>query len=170
MDPDTAQALIERYGLQPHPEGGYYRETYRSAAKIHPPGYSGERHFSTGIYFLLPQGAVSRFHRIKSDEMWHFYLGGPLTLVQIDAQGGIATVVLGSDWQAGHQLQHVVPAGHWFGGFPNPDSTYSLVGCTVSPGFDFADFEMGQREALLRRFPHAQDYIRKLTESAPLGD
>lgn len=159
--------LIELHSLKPHPEGGYFRETYRSAGEIpteHLPEHGGARNHSTAIYFLLPEGTKSVLHRIKSDEVWHFYLGGPLTLIQIAPDGTVEEVVLGQDVQAGQKVQHVVPAGYWFGAYPCAGSAYSFVGCTVAPGFDFADFEMGNRDELLKLFPLAGVIIRALTE------
>jgi len=146
--------------METHPEGGYFKETYRSKETI--PG--GDRNYSTGIYFLLPEGTFSKLHRIKSDEMWHFYLGDPLTIVQISPQGKVEEVLLGQDVLAGQRVQHVVPAGYWFGAFPNPGSLYSFVGCTVAPGFDFVDFEMGDRETLLKEYPNAKEIIERLTD------
>ena len=137
----TADEIIAALKLQPHPEGGFYRETYRSA-------------HSTAIFFLLPEGAVSRLHRIKSDEVWHFYAGGPLRIVELGA---------GSTVLSPRQPQHVVAAGRWFGAYPEQGSGYSLVGCTVAPAFRFEDFELGSREDLLREFPDARAQIEKLT-------
>lgn len=148
--------------LAPHPEGGFYKETYRSAETMSRAGDT--RNVSTAIYFLLPKGARSLFHRIKSDEAWHFYLGGPLTIVQIAPTGRIETVTLGQNIALGEQLQHVVPAGCWFGALPSSEHDYSLVGCTVAPGFDFADFEIARREELMARYPLAARWILKLTE------
>lgn len=158
MRAPTAAELIEAYGLEPHPEGGYFKETYRSEQKIS--ALQGERSCSTAIYFLLPRGAKSRLHRIKSDEIWHFHLGGPLTLMQICPSGRSRSVVMGPDVRKGQLLQHVVPAGYWFGAYPEGD--YSFVGCTVAPGFDFADFQLGEREDLLSRFPAAGDVVERL--------
>jgi len=149
------KSLVETLKLQPHPEGGFYRETYRAAGK------TGDRNYSTAIYYLLPAGAVSRLHRIKSDELFHFYLGGPMTLVELGPKGEVETVTLGQDVAAGQRLQHVVPAGKWFGGFC-AGGDFSLVGCTVAPGFDFADFELGDKAALLARYPGARDLIERI--------
>lgn len=159
--------LIELYSLEPHPEGGYFRETYRAQGKIpdeYLSGYEGERCRATAILFLIPEGNKSRLHRLKSDEIWHFYIGGPLILVQISPKGEVEEVMLGKDVMAGQKVQHVVPAGYWFGAYPCDGSKYSFVGCTVAPGFEFADFEMGNREELLTQFPHARDVIQKLTD------
>lgn len=154
-----ARELIERFGLLPHPEGGHYRETYRSGGTIPaaalPPAFGGDRQYSTAIVFLLENGDVSRLHRIRSDEIWHFYGGGPLRLAMISPEGAVREIVLGSDIGAGKHVQTIVPAGVWFGAKPCAGTAFSLVGCTVAPGFDFADFEMGEREALKTAFPEA---------------
>lgn len=163
----TAEELVRLYDLQPHPEGGYYRETYRAKGSI-PKGalpkiFKGDRNYSTAIYFLLPEGAVSKIHRIAADELWHFYLGDPLTVASIYPDGRMETVTLGQNVKAEEQVQYMVPAGCWFGAYPHPGSRFSFVGCTVAPGFDFADFEMGNRATLLQQFPHAKEIIERLT-------
>jgi len=158
MNGDTLDASfwISHLQLQPHPEGGYYRETYRSIEKINrealPARYPGSRAFSTGIYYLLEEGDFSAFHRIKSDEMWHFYAGGPLEIHMIDGSC-YSVVVLGDDARAGQHLQSVVPQGVWFASKPVTTAGFSLVGCTVSPGFDYADFEMGSSSQVFERCP-----------------
>jgi hypothetical protein len=161
-----AQEIIELYGLQKHPEGGYFRETYRADGKMvaaEPGGaLAGPRNFSTAIFFLLTKGDRSRLHRIKSDEVWHFYRGGPLTVAEIRPDGTVRKTVLGPDIKAGQKLQHVVPAGSWFGAWPEEGTEYALVGCTVAPGFDFSDFELGERSELLKRFPRSKDIIERL--------
>ena len=125
--------LIQRFKLTEHPEGGFYAQTYRSP-------------HSTAIHFLLTQKDISKFHRIKSDELWHFYLGGSLTIVEITPAGKTLTTVLGQKYSKGESLQYAVKAGHWFGAYCNEGTEFSLVGCTVAPGFDFKDFEMAKRE------------------------
>ncbi len=165
---DSVQALIARFDLHPHPEGGFFRETYRSSEGLPvaslPARYGSDRSFCTGIYYLLPEGTTSRLHRLKSDEMWHFYLGGPLGLVQLFPDGTLERVVLGQDIAMGQSVQHVVPAGVWFGARPGAGSGFSFVGCTVAPGFDFADFEIGKRDGLIRSYPGAQDVIEQFTD------
>jgi predicted cupin superfamily sugar epimerase len=154
----SLENLIKKFDLKAHPEGGYFKEYYRSSETISqqalPVRFKGDRCFSTSIYFLLPYGSISRLHRIAADEIWHFYLGGPLELLQLFPEGKIEKIVLGQDVEAGQMLQHVVPAGCWFGATPVEGSTYSFVGCTVAPGFDFDDFEMADVDALGRQFPH----------------
>ena len=161
------KTLIEHLNLTRHPEGGWYRETYRSSetapANALPERFGGERAFCTAIYFLLGKHNISALHRIKSDEMWHFYSGTTLTVHMLTPGGEHATIRLGSDLAAGETYQAVVPAGCWFGAEVSGDGEYALVGCTVAPGFDFADFEMGSRDALLRQFPEQTDIILKLT-------
>jgi predicted cupin superfamily sugar epimerase len=159
--------LVRELDLQPHPEGGYFRETYRAseslAAAALPRRFGGERSISTAIYFLLEGGQASRLHRIKADEVWHFYAGDPLIVVEIDAAGVLKTTRLGGDLGAGAVYQHVVPAGSWFGASPAEGGQFALVGCTVAPGFDFADFELADRAAFLAEYPEHQDWIRRLT-------
>lgn len=155
--------LIEAYGLAPHPEGGFFKETYRSAEKMTTRG-GVSRPISTGILFLLPEGEKSRLHRIKSDELWHFHLGGALRLTQISPEGTVTDVLLGPDYKKGHLLQHVVPARHWFGAEPEPGAGFCFVGCTVAPGFDFDDFDLGPRATLLARFPDARETVLRLTD------
>lgn len=150
-----ARRLVEKLGLDPHPEGGYYRETYRASDMVSTP--RGPRPASTAIYFLLPAGGVSRLHRIQSDEVWHFYEGGPLRVVEL-AGGEACETVLGPE-----NPQHMVRACTWFGAYPEEGTEYSLVGCTVAPGFDFADFLLGERAELLRAFPKAGALVEKLT-------
>jgi hypothetical protein len=159
----TAADLVRKLNLQPHPEGGYFRETYRAAESIGadalPRRFSGTRSISTAIYFLLEAGQCSHLHRIRSDEVWHFHAGDPLDIVEIDAAGSLKTTRLGSDLL----FQHVVPAGVWFGATPAPGGRFALVGCTVAPGFDFADFELADQAKLLAEYPRHQDWIRRLT-------
>lgn len=164
----TVDELVKQFNLQLHPEGEFFKETYRDKGTIAksalPSRFKGDRSFSTAIYFLLPEGTKSRLHRIPSDEVWHFYLGDPLTIVQISPEGKIGKIVLGQDIQAGQKVQHGVPARCWFGAYPNAGSRFSFVGCTVAPGFDFADFEIGKRSELLKQFPNAREEINFLTD------
>lgn len=160
---------IERLDLRPHPEGGYFRETYRAAESIAasalPPRFGGGRAFATAIYFLLTRDAFSAFHRIRSDEIWHFYARQSVTLAILeDVGGGRLTIAsLGRDPARGERPQIVVPAGAWFGAEVAPAGTYALVGCTVAPGFDFADFDLAERAALLARYPRHRGVIERLT-------
>ncbi|MGB0453394.1 MAG: cupin domain-containing protein [Bacteriovoracaceae bacterium] len=162
---NEVEKIIQQFELTPHPEGGFFKETYRSNESYenlgHP--YEGSRFYSTAIYFLLPQGHKSALHRISSDEIWHFHLGGPMELVQISPSGELERIIIGPDFERGQKLQHVVPAGFWFGGSPLEGSEFSFVGCTVSPGFDFQDFELGGREKLLSSFPEHSELIHFYT-------
>ncbi|MGH7332036.1 MAG: cupin domain-containing protein [Candidatus Rokuibacteriota bacterium] len=162
----SAADWIAHLGLTAHPEGGHFRETYRAAERMAgadlPPRYGGPRSFSTAIYFLLCSGEVSRLHRIKSDEIWHFYAGDPLTIFLIHPGGALREIALGSDPDRGQTLQAVVPAGAWFGAALLPGTPYSLVGCTVAPGFEFADFELGDRRQLIRCHPQHTVLIERL--------
>lgn len=157
---------IGQLDLKPHPEGGYFNEVYRSHEGIPQPAlparFTGDRSFCTAIYYLLEAGDFSAFHRIKSDETWHFYAGGPLDVVMLSTDGA-RTVRLGRTLHKGELLQMTVPAGVWFAAKLAEGSRYALAGCTVSPGFDFEDFEMGQRQELCAQFPMCQDEIARLT-------
>lgn len=153
----TAQEIAKSLDLKPHPEGGFYRETYRAGGKFE------DRNYSTAIYFLLTPSNFSALHRIKSDEVWHFYMGDPITIVEISQDGKPKKTVVGPDITKGQQPQYVVPAGAWFGSYLNEGGGWGLVGCTVAPGFDFADFEMGKREELMKKYPEAKAEIVRLT-------
>ncbi len=165
----TAEYWIEKLHLQPHPEGGYFRETYRSAEVIPqhtlPDRFASDRTFSTCIYFLLNRRQYSAFHTLKQDEVWHFYEGSPLTLHILDPNGTYTPVKLGRDPEAGESLQAVVGAGNWFAADVHNTRSYALVGCTVAPGFDFADFEMADRQQLMAAFPNHCDLIEKYTKA-----
>ena len=141
-----ANQLIAQLQLQPHPEGGHYRETYRAQELVTTP--RGPRAASTAILFLLGAGEHSCWHRIASDELWHHHGGGGLVIHELTPSGQTRSTHLGLNLPAGEQPQHVVAAGHWFAAEPVPGSPWSLVGCTVAPGFDFADFELARPEQL----------------------
>lgn len=165
----TQQDLISTLGLQPHPEGGFYKETYRSKESIPAHGltetYGAPRSFSTCIYFLLTSEAFSAFHRVKQDEAWHFYLGSPLKIHAIDPNGRYSETIIGNRFEKGEVPQHMVTGGDWFGAEVFEDGGFSLVGCTVAPGFDFADFELARRSELIRSFPQHQTIIEALTRA-----
>jgi predicted cupin superfamily sugar epimerase len=161
--------MIDRYirdlHLQPHPEGGWYSETYRSDESTSglPARFSGERSFSTAIYFLVPGSTFSAFHRILSDELWHFYDGDMLEIFVIDESGTLSIISLGRDTERGQVFQAVVKSGAWFASRCSVAEGFSLVGCTVSPGFDFADFELADRSELIKRYPQHEECITALT-------
>lgn len=154
--------LIELLSLVPHPEGGYYREIFRAAITVEGTPHGAPRSASTAIYFLLPAGSFSAWHRVASDEAWHFYDGDPLELHTIDASGAHAFTLLGRDVAAGERPQHVVPAGVWQAARPR-GSRFTLVGCTVAPGFDFADFEMPTRARMHELLPAHRDLVDALS-------
>lgn len=162
----TAEQIIQQYNLLPHPEGGYYKQTYISEETIPAAGlperFSSARHFSTAIYFLLGGNDYSAFHRIKSDELWHFYAGEGLHIYVIHPDGEAELLKLGNDLVNGYSFQYVVKAGCWFASQPVTQNGFSLVGCTVAPGFDFADFEMGEKNQLLETFPQHKEWISRL--------
>ena len=158
--------LIQQYNLQPHPEGGWYCQTYKSDEQITaeslPQRFGGNRAFSTAIYFLLEKGNFSAFHRIKSDECWHFYAGDPLDIYIIHQSGELEQISLGKDFERGQKFQHVVPANCWFGSRPAPGSNYCFVGCTVSPGFEFDDLELADANSLSIVYPQHNAIIKEL--------
>lgn len=162
-----AEKYIEMLNLQKHPEGGYFKEVYRSAeyyeAKLLPGNYSGNRNLSTSIYFLLEGNDVSKFHRLKSDETWHFYDGSSVIIYVLDQKGKLSQICLGKNLELGEQLQVTIEKGCWFGAELKGDSSFCLIGCTVAPGFDFDDFELAERNLLLGSYPQYVDVINKLT-------
>ena len=165
----TAEQLIEFFKMEPLPgEGGYYVETYRASEKIPAESldkrYGGERNHSTAILYLLTADTCSRLHRVKSDEVFHFYFGGAVTMLQLSSNGRGKVLTLGCDISGGQVVQAVVPRGVWQGCFLNPGGEFALMGCSVSPGFEFEDFETGDRKELLADHSKYQDLICKLTE------
>ncbi len=163
----SAQYWIEKLKLAKHPEGGYFREVYRAneiiSKKSLPDRYSSFRPFSTSIFFLLKGNEFSAFHRLKSDEIWHFYDGSPLLLYLIDSKGKLTTVRVGRNPDRNETLQIVIPKGFWFAAEVVDKNSFSLIGCTVSPGFDFEDFELGSKELLTNKFPQHKSLIKRLT-------
>jgi predicted cupin superfamily sugar epimerase len=163
-----ANAVIEQLSLAPHPEGGFFRETFRAPLRV--PTAAGERAASTAIYFLLPAGMFSALHRVRSDEVWHHYDGDPVAIHLLreaaDPHGTAQHTVLtlGRDLARSHAPQIVVPAGVWQAAVPTGDR-YALCGCTVAPGFDFADFEMPTRAELASRMPEWRDVIERLSRA-----
>lgn len=162
----NALQLVAHYQLQAHPEGGFYSRTYASdvliPANALPQRFTGDRFISTAIYFLLEGNQFSAFHRIRSDELWHFYTGVGLYIYIIHPDGRGEQLKLGNDITKGYSFQHVVKAGCWFASKPVTNNGFSFVGCTVAPGFDFADFEMAEKEMLLKEYPQHSEWIELL--------
>jgi uncharacterized protein len=163
----NARYWIEKLQLEPHPEGGYFRQTYRSevviAREALPAGFTGARAVSTAIYFLLEGRNFSAFHRLRSDEVWHFYDGEPLAVHVIAPEGKYSSILLGRELESGQVPQAVVPAGCWFASHVVDWKSFAVVGCTVAPGFEFEDFEMGRRAELVARYPQHREWIERLT-------
>ena len=159
------QNIIDKYNLQPHPEGGYYRETYRSEDRVTLVGFDrfpGERLASTAIIFMLTDSSFSAFHRIKSDECWHFYFGGTLLIHMLYENGKYNQIKLGSNPDNNETFQAVIPTGAWFAAECINGTAFSLVGCTVSPGFDFRDFELAKKSELSPLYPEYESLINRL--------
>lgn len=158
----TANEIKEWLKLAPHPiEGGHFRRTYTSSLEVTAP--QGQRPAGTAIYYLLEAGAFSEMHVLASDEMFHFYLGDPVEMLQLLPDGGSALVTLGPDLAAGQQVQVTVPAGVWQGTRLVGDGEVALLGCTVTPGFDFADYRNASFEELAAKWPAEANRIRALT-------
>ncbi len=162
----TAEYWVNHLNLLAHPEGGFFKETYRSTESVWasslPDRFGNARNFSTAIYFLLRSQDRSLFHRIKSDELWHFYDGNALAIYILD-ENGLTIKKLGNNPEKGEFLQVVIPAKCWFGAKLETPDSFTLTGCTVAPGFDFEDFELAKREALLKEFPDQKEIILELT-------
>jgi predicted cupin superfamily sugar epimerase len=165
-----AHEIIAVLGLQPHPiEGGYFRETYRSREMVPahalPAGYaaSAGRPIGTAIYYLLTRDTFSELHRLPTEEVFHFYLGGPVRMLQLAPGEPPREVVLGTDLAAGQRPQVIVPAGVWQGSRLEPGVEFALLGATMAPGFDYADYEQGDRGRLIELYPDCADRIRELT-------
>ncbi len=163
----NAKYWKEKLELTSHVEGGAFKEVYRSALmlpqNILTDEHKGDRNASTGIYFLLEYGEFSAFHRIASDELWHFYDGQALTVYEIKESGELIKHLLGKNIDAGERPQIVIEAGSWFGSRVEVEGGYTLCGCTVSPGFDFADFELAKAEELAEKYPLYKDLIKNMT-------
>jgi uncharacterized protein len=167
MIPVTAERLIEILSLEPHPEGGHYRQTYRSPGEVPadalPSGFDGSRAFSTAIYYMLSGEEFSALHRIRSDELWHFYTGSSVEIHMINPNGEYDHLRLGANFDQHEVFQAVVPAGSWFGAHLVDQQSYALVGCTVAPGFHFSDFELGIRADLCDKYSQHTALIERLT-------
>jgi predicted cupin superfamily sugar epimerase len=164
----TPEQIIEFFQMRPLSyEGGFYVETYRCAEKIAqtalPARYTDEKNFSTAILYLLTPDTFSALHRLRSDEIFHFYLGDPVTMLQLHPDGSSEVATLGQDIMNGQRVQATVPNNSWQGCFLNEGGRFALMGCTIAPGFEFADFELAPREELLKQYPNQRDLILKLT-------
>jgi predicted cupin superfamily sugar epimerase len=164
---ENIQQLIKRLEMQPHPEGGYYKETYRSTGVIEPhhlpAQIQGERNFSTCIYFMLTSENFSSFHELKQDEIWHFYDGSPIDFHMITPVGEHIHQVIGTDFEKSQVPQFIIPGGSCFAAKVIERDSYSLIGCTVSPGFSFEDFKLKTRAELKAEFPHHKEIIEQFT-------
>lgn len=164
-----ARELINQLELEPHPEGGWFREVYRSTEAIDgralPERFEGSRCFATSIYYLLTSNDFSAFHRIAADELWHFYTGSSITIHTIDAGGNYLPVTLGCNPERNQAFQATVPHGTFFAADVDTADSFALVGCTVAPGFEFGDFELARRGNLLNLFPQHSDLIGRLTRT-----
>jgi hypothetical protein len=162
-----ANKYIKQLQLKKHPEGGYFREVYRSAERILPTHlpkrYKSFRNFSTSICFLLEGKQFSAFHLLQSDEIWHFYDGGAVFLYIINQKGELSVKKLGRSVDS--ELQLTIEKQNWFAAEVEDTKSFALFGCTVSPGFEFEDFELGKRDDLLKKFPQHSDVIKRLTKS-----
>lgn len=163
---NSPEYWISKLGLTAHPEGGYYKRTYQSQEQITDEElsvqFNGQRLLYTSIYFLLQSHDVSHFHRLKSDELWYFHAGSPLTIHVIHENGAYEEIKLGINLDNGETPQYVVPKNAIFGSSVMEKDTFSLVGCMVSPGFDFQDFELFTQDELLRQYPNHEEIIKKL--------
>jgi predicted cupin superfamily sugar epimerase len=165
MDIETLKKTL---GLIPLPqEGGFYAESYRCSETLHtdslPSRYGGSRSFTTAIYFLLTQDSFSALHRLASDEVWHFYLGDPVEMLHLSPDGAGRIVQLGTNLARGMRPQVLVPRGMWQGAHLMSGGNFALLGATVSPGFEFSDFELGRRDELPRAYPEFSNQIQALT-------
>ena len=169
----SAEQIIEHFGMKPLvDEGGYYVETYRCKQQLlqgnTAKGYDGPRSFGTAIFYLLTSETFSAIHRLKSDEVFHFYLGDPVTMLQLHPDGSGEVVTLGHDIAGGQQVQVTVPAGTWQGSVLEPGGRFALMGTTVTPGFEQQDFELGRREKLLEQYPTYGELVMRLTNVPPM--
>ena len=164
---NTAEKIIDRLNLQPHPEGGYFKEVYRSSDIIEadalPEAFKTERNYSTSIYFLLTSDNFSAFHKINQEEVWHFYDGSPLLLYTISPSGELTEIKIGRDLENGEVPQYVVPRNYWFAAKSIQQNAFSFVGCTVAPGFDFSDFTLAKQEFLIKKYPQHKKIIEEFT-------
>lgn len=163
----SAEQIMKALKMEPHPvEGGYFAETYRSAGGVPQaalPGYPAARSVSTAIYYMLTPGTISAMHRVRGDEMFHFYLGDPVEMLELRPDGSGKTILLGQDILSGMELQHAVRGGVWQGSRLREGGKFALLGTTMSPGFEYEDYETGKRDELIARYPAFADLIRART-------
>lgn len=152
-----AAKLVKKLELEKHPEGGYFRQTYRSGTIVNIEGYDGERNISTAIYYLLVGKQFSAFHKIRSDEIWHYYAGGSIALYAIDNEEKLSKIKIAKSGTP----QAIIKAGTWFAAALDSRKSYCLLGCTVSPGFDYRDWELGMRDELVRMCPKHKKLIER---------
>ncbi len=156
---NKAKEIIDKFGLKPHVEGGYYKETFKSDVNVQLPNNTIRR-INSAIYYLLESGDFSCWHRIKYKEIFHYYCGSSITIYQIEDNGKLTSMILGNPLECENALpQYLIPPGIWFAAVVNEPNSFSLLGCTVSPGFDFKDFEIGKRRDLLNQFPQHEEII-----------
>lgn len=164
---EAAEYWVKKLNLEKHPEGGYFKEVYRSGELLSsnalPFRYKSDRCFATSIYFLLKRMEFSSFHRIQSDETWHFYVGSTLELYVLGEDGTLTTILLGRNFDKGENLQITIPRNHWFAARVIDPDHFALLGCTVAPGFHFEDFELANRKSLIQEFPQHKNIIRSFT-------
>ncbi len=158
---------IQKLGMERHTEGGFFKETYRTNSFIEksqlPDEFPGKRHLATAIYFLLDKNDHSTFHRLKADEIWHYYAGSSLILYLLHPDGKMETIHLGTDLEAGEKPQAIIKNNTWFAAELKDKRTYGLYGCTTSPGFEYEDFEMGDKKQLLEKYPQHEAILSRLT-------
>jgi predicted cupin superfamily sugar epimerase len=164
----TAERIIQLFGMKPLPqEGGFYVETYRATEQIKkaalPVNLSGDRNIATAILYLLSADTFSALHRLKSDEIFHFYLGDPVTMLQLHPDSSTEIATLGNDILNGQKIQVIIPKNTWQGAFVNEGGQFALMGCTVAPGFDPDDYQQANREQLIKQYPSRKDLITRLT-------
>jgi uncharacterized protein len=155
-----AKRLVKKLGLEEHPEGGYFKETYRAKTLVNVQGREDMRNIATAIYYMLADNQFSAFHRIRSDEIWHYYAGSSITLYAINDEGKFAKIRIGR----GEAHQTVMKAGTWFAASLNRKYSYCLLGCTLSPGFDHRDWELGERDKLAKLYPQYNNIIKRYTK------
>jgi uncharacterized protein len=169
--PDRVRELIAALGLEPHPERGFYAESHRARERVRSASHSGERSASTAIYFLISASEPITFlHRLVSDEVFHLYEGGPLEVLRLLPDGSSDVARLGLDLARGERPQLVLERGTWFGTELCSTSSHCLIGCTVAPGFEFADFELGDAAELMRRYPTQRERIARMRRPGELED